>query len=114
MKEQKIIDLPVEVDGNVIKIYPQSPLAQAQNMEDLQTVMQFMQVAQGLGPIGQVVINQDNMIEYLAQKMGVPGEIMNTREERREIIKQLSETAVQAMQGEQNELGQPQGSTERQ
>ena len=39
---------------------------------------------------------------------------MNTREERREIIKQLSETAVQAMQGEQNELGQPQGSTERQ
>ena len=73
MKEQKIIDLPVEVDGNVIKIYPQSPLAQAQNMDDLQTVMQFMQVAQGLGPIGQVVINQDNMIEYLAQKMGVPG-----------------------------------------
>ena len=48
MKEQKIIDLPVEVDGNVIKIYPQSPLAQAQNMDDLQTVMQFMQVAQGL------------------------------------------------------------------
>lgn len=115
MKEQKIIDLPVEVDGNVIKIYPQSPLAQAQNMDDLQTVLQFMQVAQGLGPIGQVVINQDNMIEYLAQKMGIPGEIMNSREERREIIKQLSETALQTMQqGEQGELGQPQGNTEQQ
>ena len=47
------------------------------------------------------------MIEYLAQKMGVPGEIMNTREERREIIKQLSETTVQAMQGELKWLGQP-------
>ena len=35
------------------------------------------------------------MIEYLAQKMGVPGEIMNTR--KKEIIKQLSQTAIQAI-----------------
>ncbi len=47
--------------------------------------------------------------------MGIPGEIMNSREERREIIKQLSETALQTMQqGEQGELGQPQGNTEQQ
>ena len=37
-------------------------------MTDLQNVMQFIQIAQGLGPVGQVAVNQDEVLDYLANK----------------------------------------------
>ena len=101
MDDQKIIDLPLRVDGNVVKIVPQSPLAQSQNMTDLQNVMQFIQIAQGLGPVGQVAVNQDAVLDYLANKMGVPGSILNSKQQRKVIVEQMAQTAVQAQQSQQ-------------
>ncbi|WP_296635864.1 portal protein [Polaribacter sp.] len=114
MGEQNIIELPVKVDGKVIKVVPQSPLAQAQNMDDLQNVLQFMQMVQSVGQVGQVAINQDNAIDYMADKLGIPGSILNSKQERLAIVQQMTQTAMQAQQqgNEQvqevieNELGQ--------
>ena len=98
MDEQKIIEMPMKADGKVIKVVPQSPLAQAQNMDDLQSVIQFMQIVQGVGQVGQVAINQDNAIDYIADKLGIPGSILNSKEERIAIVQQLTQTAMQAQQ----------------
>lgn len=98
MDEQKIIEMPIKADGKVIKVIPQSPLAQAQNMDDLQSVIQFMQIVQGVGQIGQVAINQDNAIDFIADKLGIPGSILNSKQERLAIVQQLTQTAMQAQQ----------------
>ena len=82
MADQKIIELPVKIDGKVVKVVPQSPLALAQNMDDLQSVIQFMQIVQGVGQVGQVAINQDNAIDYIADKLGIPGSIPTSKEEK--------------------------------
>ena len=98
MADQDIIVLPMKVDGKTIKVVPQSPLAQAQNMDDLQSVIQFMQIVQGVGQVGQVAINQDNAIDFIADKLGIPGNILNSKEERLAIVQQLTQTAMQAQQ----------------
>ena len=63
MDEQNLIDMPLKADGKVVRVIPVSPLAQAQNMDDLQNVLQFAQIAQSAGPMGQVAINQDEMLD---------------------------------------------------
>ncbi len=97
MDQQRIIELPLRVDGQQVKIVPVSPLAQAQNMDEPESVMQFMQLAQAMGPAGQIAINQDKAIAFMADRLGVPGSILNSREEREAIMAQMAQEAEQAM-----------------
>src|SRR6056300_1954337 len=78
MDEMNIIDLPLEVNGLQVKIVPNAPLAQAQNMDELEKVLQFGQIAQQFGMLGQVAVNQEEMLDYIAVKMGVPQSLLNT------------------------------------
>jgi hypothetical protein len=97
MDERGIIDLPLEVNGLQVKIVPTSPLAQAQNMEDLEKVLQFGQIAQQFGQVAAVTLKQEAMIDYIAVKMGVPQELLNTPEER-EMVMQEMQQAMMAQQ----------------
>mgnify|MGYP003133384133 CR=1 FL=1 len=89
MDEQNLIDMPLKADGKVVRVIPVSPLAQAQNMDDLQNVLQFAQIAQTAGPMGQVAINQDEMLDYIIEKMGVPRRVINNAEERGAVVEQM-------------------------
>jgi len=100
MSEKNLIDMPLKADGKVIRIVPVSPLAQAQNMEDLQNVLQFAQIAASAGPMGQVAINQDEMVDYIAEKMGVPQRVVNNSETREQVIMQMQNTMTQMQQGQ--------------
>jgi len=97
MDERGIIDLPLEVNGLQVKIVPTSPLAQAQNMDDLEKVLQFGQIAQQFGQVAAVTLKQEAMIDYIAVKMGVPQELLNTPEER-EMVMQEMQQAMMAQQ----------------
>jgi len=98
MDEKNIVDMPVKADGKVIRVVPVSPLAQAQNMEDLQNVLQFAQIAQSAGPMGQVAINQDEMLDYIVEKMGVPRRVVNNAEQRAAIIQEMQNAAAEMQQ----------------
>jgi Bacteriophage head to tail connecting protein. len=98
MDEMNIIDLPLEVNGLQVKIVPNAPLAQAQNMDELEKVLQFGQVAQQFGMLGQVAVNQEEMLEYIAVKMGVPQSLLNTPEQREIIMQQMQQQQQAAMQ----------------
>ena len=98
MDEQNIIDMPLKADGKVVRVIPVSPLAQAQNMDDLQNVLQFMQIAAGAGPMGQVAINQDAMLDYIIDKMAVPRAVINTPEQREAIIQEMQNSMAQMQQ----------------
>jgi hypothetical protein len=96
MDKRGIISLPLKVNGLEIKISPVAPLAMAQNMEDVQNILQFAQIAQSAGPQGQTMIKVDEMLTYIANKLNVPQSILTTAEER-QILQQQAVQAAQQM-----------------
>lgn len=99
MNEKDLVDMPLKADGKVVRVVPVSPLAQAQNMDDLRNVLEFAQIAQTAGPMGQVAINQDAMLDYIVEKMAVPRSIINSQEEREAIVQEM-QSAMAQMQGQ--------------
>ena len=96
MDERGIITLPLKVNGLEIKISPVAPLAMAQNMEDVQNIMQYAQIAQQT-PNPAMSIKMDEMMDYIADKLGVPQKLRPTPQERM----MLQQQQAQAMQQQQ-------------
>lgn len=97
MDERGLINLPLKINGLEVKIVPVSPLAQAQNMDDVQDVMQWAQIAASMGPVAQSTVKQDAIADFVADKLGVPNNLRTSDEERQEIEQQIG----QMMQAQQ-------------
>ncbi len=95
MDRDGIIDLPLKVNGLEVKVSPVSPLAMAQNLDEINNIVQFMQIAQGLGPEGQMAINAGAAIDYIADKLGVPAAVRTSAEERKAMMAQMAQMAQQ-------------------
>ena len=89
MDERGLIDMPLRVNGLEVKVTPVAPLAMAQNMEEVNSIMQYMQIAQSLGTDGQLVIKTDILVDYLADKLGVPAAVRNTAAERAVLMEEM-------------------------
>jgi hypothetical protein len=89
MNERGLIDMPLRVNGLEVKVTPVAPLAMAQNMEEVNSIMQYMQIAQSLGTDGQLVIKTDILVDYLADKLGVPAAVRNTAAERAVLMEEM-------------------------
>ena len=89
MDERGLIDMPLRVNGLEVKVTPVAPLAMAQNMEEVNSIMQYMQIAQSLGTDGQLVIKTDVLVDYLADKLGVPASVRNTAAERAVLMEEM-------------------------
>ena len=108
MDDRGIITLPLKVNGLEIKISPVAPLAMAQNMDDVQNILQYAQIAQQAGPAGQTTIKVEEMMDYIAEKLGVPQSIRPTPQERM-MMKQQMAQAAQQMSAEQQMAPEQQG-----
>lgn len=95
MDERGLITLPLKVNGLEIKIAPVAPLAMAQNMEEVQNVLQYAQIAQGAGPEGAMNIKTDEMMDYIAEKLGIPQRLRPTPQERMMMKQQMQQAAQQ-------------------
>ena len=100
MDERGIIDLPLRINGLDVKVSPVSPLAMAQNMDEVSNIIQFMQIAQSLGPEGQMAVKIGNVADYIADKLGVPAIVRNSPEERAQMMQQMAQVAAQAQQAQ--------------
>jgi len=89
MDERGMIDMPLRVNGLEVKVTPVAPLAMAQNMEEVNSIMQYMQISQSLGTDGQLVIKTDVLVDYLADKLGVPASVRNTAAERAVLMEEM-------------------------
>ena len=98
MNELGMIELPLKVNGLQVKISPTAPLAMAQNMEKVNEVLNFMKILQGLGPQGQLFINQDKAMDFIADNLGIPASLRTTPEERQALIQQAQQMAQMAQQ----------------
>lgn len=98
MDERGLIDLPLKVNGLEIKVSAVAPLAMAQSMEDVQNVLQYAQIVQQAGPQAQMTLKTDAMMDYIAEKLGIPQKIRNTQEERMMMTQQMADAAQQVAQ----------------
>lgn len=96
MDQRGIISLPLKVNGLEVKISPVAPLAMAQNMDDIQNILQYAQIAQQAGPQGQMAIKVDEMMDYIAEKLGVPQRLRPTPQERMIMQQQAAQMMQQA------------------
>jgi hypothetical protein len=108
MDQGGLIDLPLRVNGLEVKVSPVSPLAMAQNMDEINNIMQFMQIAQSMGPEGQMAIKVGATVDYIADKLGVPALVRNSPQEREQMAQQAMQMAQQAQQAQQGQTA-PEG-----
>ena len=105
MDQKGMIQLPLKVNGLEVKVTPVSPLAKAQNLEEVNEVMQFFQIANALGPGGVAEVKPDAIATFIGDKLGVPSELRTSPQEKQQIIQQsmamFSQQAAAAMDGGQ-------------
>ena len=106
MNESGLIDLPLKVDGLEVKVVPTSPLAQAQNLEEVQEFMQWAQIAGSLGPEGQMAVNVGEATAWVGDKLGIPQRL---RFSAQEIEAKMAEGMQMAAEMEQEQPGSVQG-----
>jgi hypothetical protein len=95
MDDRGIIELPLRVNGLEVRVSAVAPLAMAQNMEEVNNMLQYAQIAQGSGPEGQMSIKVGEMLDLIAEKLGVPQKIRPTPEERRMMMQEAAQAAQQ-------------------
>ncbi len=100
MDKRGLIDLPLQVNGLEVKVSPVSPLANAQAMDEVNSALQFAQLAQQMGPEGAVAIKYGEMVDYLADKLGVPSALRNDAAERAFMLEQQQRQQQQMMQAQ--------------
>tara|TARA_R100001129_G_scaffold67943_1_gene46315 strand:+ start:14053 stop:15630 length:1578 start_codon:yes stop_codon:yes gene_type:complete len=107
LKKQGRIQIPV-VNGREIKIRSSSPLAQAQQQQDVATIDRFLGMMQmRVGPeLLNILIKQDEVAKFIASKLGIPEELIRSEQEMQEAAMQL-----QQMQQQQQMQGPPQEPT---
>jgi len=107
LSKQGRIKIP-QIDNREVKVISTSPLSQAQHQQDVATVNNFNQIlAQTFGPeILNMVVKQDEVARYIAEKLGLPDKLIRSTEEQQEVMKNLQNQAQQANM-QQNELGNP-------
>jgi hypothetical protein len=92
LKKQGRIKIPV-INGREIKVKSSSPLAQAQNQQDIATIDRFVALLQArLGPqLSNVLIKQQELAKFVAKKLGVPEELIRSDEEMQEAAQQIGQ-----------------------
>jgi hypothetical protein len=103
MDEQNLIDLPLKVNGHQVKVVPISSMAKAQNQEELQSVLQFVQLIGQFGPIGQMALDPQMAIQFVADRMGVPPSILTTEEQRVQMAQAMQQQMAEVNEQQQGE-----------
>ena len=69
-------------------------------MEEVNKVLNFMQIAQAMGPMGQTAINVQEAIAYIAEKMGVDQRVLNSAEEQQQMMMQMQQQMMAQQQAQ--------------
>ena len=110
MDDRGVITLPLKVNGLEIKIAPVAPLAMAQNMEDVQNLLQYATIAQQM-PNPAMSLKTEEMMDYIAEKLGVPQRLRPTPRERA-MLQQQQQQAMQQQAMMQMAAENPEGVAE--
>lgn len=104
MTRRGLLEFPIKLDGRAVKAVPTSPLAREQNINDLESAVQWLQIVQSIGPevlFGTVKV--EDFAEWSAEKLGVDLKLARDKGERANMQEQIAQliVAAQAAQAEQ-------------
>jgi hypothetical protein len=97
LNERGVIDFPLKLDGREVKAVPVAPLAMAQNLDEVETIVNYANLTALLGGEGAVALNKARTIDYVGNLLGVAAQIRNTPQERQAEMEALQSQATQAM-----------------
>jgi hypothetical protein len=99
LDERGVIEFPLQVNGREVKVIPTAPLANAQFMEEVESVVNFAMIAQQVSPMeGKVALDEGKVIDYIGEKMGIPADLRRTPEERAAKMDEMMKQAAQMAQ----------------
>ena len=103
-KNGKIGDF--NVDGREVTIKHTSPLARAQDQEDLLAIQQFMQMTMGLGPeVFGLGTKVEDLPDYIGKKLGIDQALLRSEQERNELQEQAAQAMQEQAQAQEMESG---------
>lgn len=107
LRKKKLLEIPT-VNGREVKIVSTSPLSQAQAVEDINAVNNFMTMLnQQFGPqLAQLMIEQEAAANYLRERFGVPVDLVRGKQERAQVAQAIAQAGAMPT-GEMNGQGQP-------
>jgi hypothetical protein len=92
---------PIKVGGQVVEIKVISPLAQQQDMDEVNKLAQFVQFASMVGPEAmQIGLDLEAFPEHIAKLLGVDKSLIRDAEAREEIKQQMQAQAQQQQMAE--------------
>lgn len=84
----------IKVDGKAISIKAVSPLAQAQNEEELNNMFRLIQFAQqNLGQLTPAFVNMEEALLMMTNKLNIDSKVLTTPEKRQEAVQMLGQLA---------------------
>lgn len=87
--------IPLKVDRFEINVRAVSPLAKAQNLEDVQVITDYLTVTAPLGPQAVAAgLKVDQAAPYIAEKLGVPASLIPTEEDRAAAAEAMNRAAT--------------------
>lgn len=106
LTKQGRIDIP-KINGREVKVVARSPLAKAQNLQDVADVNRFNQIiAATFGPqMINLIVDQNETARYIAEKMNLPEKLIRDREEQQQLVNQIS-NLQQSPTGSPNDMEQ--------
>ena len=96
MENAELIE-PVVVDGITVQVAVVSPLAQQQNLDDLQALVRWMEII--IGTLGQQGLmlgaKVEDIPEYIGEKLGIPDDLMRDDGERKAMQQMVAQMIAQ-------------------
>jgi len=104
MTRRGLLEFPLKIDGRAVKVVPTSPLAREQNINDLESAVQWLQIVQSIGPeVFMGTVKVEDFAEWSAEKLGIDTDLVRDEGERAAIQDQIAQliAAAQTAQAEQ-------------
>lgn len=96
---------PININQYLVKVQVNSPLARAQQMQDVERVIQWLEIAMNIGGReGMMMVAKiEEILPWIADRIGVPDELVRSEEERGQ-MQQMVAQIIAAQQAPANDM----------
>ncbi len=93
LARQKLIDIPVQIDGLTVQVNVQSPLAREEDVSDLEALTQWIQLMQQVEPrLPMLGAKVEELPQWIGTKLGVDQELLRPQSEVKKATEMIGAT----------------------
>ena len=104
---------PINIDGLLVKVQVVSPLAQVQNLTDVENIVRWMQILASFGTETlYIAAKMEDIGDYIGELLGVPSAVRRTQDERQKLQQSVAQLIAAKQQAPALPAGQGGGQGE--